>query len=180
VHSAATRYHLSPKERAARSKEALAERVEKQTRLETLNAIRVKLPSAISRPDLEMAVLDYFERLGHDNHRRLCRAYGWDEKKSKGVSNGVVDYKSIGAKAIREMSMPDVQRFLILCALASDLYCPGYNPGQVLARDSNLARTAIRYKVDVLKIAARVRSELSEKKKGLGNPRRKRVARKPN
>lgn len=180
VHSAATRYHLSPKERAARSKEALAERVEKQTRLETLNAIRVKLPSAISRPDLEMAVLDYFERLGHDNHRRLCRAYGWDEKKSKGVSNVVVDYKSIGAKAIREMSMPDVQRFLILCALASDLYCPGYNPGQVLARDSNLARTAIRYKVDVLKIAARVRSELSEKKKGLGNPRRKRVARKPN
>jgi hypothetical protein len=27
--------------------------------------------------------LDYFERLGDDNHRRLCRAYGWEEKKTK-------------------------------------------------------------------------------------------------
>ncbi|MGD0303344.1 MAG: hypothetical protein ABSC71_00790 [Candidatus Acidiferrales bacterium] len=154
----------------------MAERVEKQSRFETLNAVRRKLPSALSRPDLEMAVLDYFERLGHDNHRRLCRAYGWDEKKTKRPSNAAVDYKSIGAKAICEMSTPDVQRFLIVCALASDLYCPGYNPGQALAKDSNLARTAVRYKVDVSKIAARVRSELTEKKLGAGGSRRRRVA----
>ena len=164
IHSTVTRYHLSPKERAVRAKEALAERVEKQSRFEALNAVRRKLPSALPRPDLEMAVLDYFERLGHDNHRRLCRAYGWGEKKTKRPSNAAVDYKSIGAKAICEMSTPDVQRFLIVCALASDLYCPGYNPGQALAKDSNLARTAVRYKVDVSKIAARVRSELTEKK----------------
>jgi ParB family transcriptional regulator, chromosome partitioning protein len=176
IHSAVTRYHLSPKERAARAKEALAERVEKQSRYETLNAVRRKLPTALSRPDLEMAVLDYFERLGHDNHRRLCRAYGWDEKKTKRPSNAAVDYKSIGSKAIRDMSTPDVQRFLIVCALASDLYCPGYNPGQALAKDSNLARTAVRYKVDVSKIAARVRSELTEKKLGAGSSRRRTVA----
>jgi len=176
IHSTVTRYHLSPKERAVRAKEALAERVEKQSRFETLNAVRRKLPSALSRPDLEMAVLDYFERLGHDNHRRLCRAYGWGEKKNKRPSNAAVDYKSIGAKAIREMSTPDVQRFLIVCALASDLYCPGYNPGQALAKDSNLARTAVRYKVDVSKLAARVRSELSEKKLGDGGSRKRTAA----
>jgi ParB family transcriptional regulator, chromosome partitioning protein len=176
IHSSVTHYHLSPKERAARAKEVLAERVEKQSRFETLRAVRRKLPSALSRPDLEMAVLDYFERLGHDNHRRLCRAYGWDEKKTKRPSNAAVDYKSIGAKAIRDMSTPDVQRFLIVCALASDLYCPGYNPGQALAKHSNLARTAVRHKVDVSQIAARVRSELTEKKLGAGSSRRRTVA----
>ena len=49
------------------------------------NAIRKKLPATLSRPDLEMVALDYFERLGHDNHRRLCRVYGWEEKKTKGL-----------------------------------------------------------------------------------------------
>jgi ParB family transcriptional regulator, chromosome partitioning protein len=176
VHSAVTRFHLSPQQRAARSKEALAERVEKQTRLETLHAVRGKLPPAVSRPDLEMAVLDYFERLGHDNHRRLCHAYGWDETKKKTVPSSSLDYISIAAKAVREMSTPDVQRFLIVCALVSDLYCPGYNPGQALAKDSKLARTAVRYKVDIPKIAVRVRSELSAKKKGAESPRKNDLA----
>jgi len=28
-------------------------------------------------------LLDYFRRLGHDNHRRLSKLYAWEEKKSK-------------------------------------------------------------------------------------------------
>jgi hypothetical protein len=58
-------------------------------------------------------------------------------------------------------------RFLVVCALVSDLYCPGYNPRQSLAKDSNLARAALRYKIDSAKVAAAVRTELSkpEKKK---------------
>jgi hypothetical protein len=35
-----------------------------------LNAICKKLAATLSRPDLEMAAPDYFERLGNDNHRR--------------------------------------------------------------------------------------------------------------
>ena len=59
------------------------------------NAIRKKLPATLSRSDLEMTALDYFERLGHDNHRRLCRVYGWEEKKTKTSWGGnSVDYKS--------------------------------------------------------------------------------------
>jgi hypothetical protein len=83
VHARVRRYQPSPKERAARAKEALAEHIEKQTRIRVLNAIRNKLPATLSRPDLEMAALDYFERLGHDNHRRFSRVYGWEEKKTK-------------------------------------------------------------------------------------------------
>jgi hypothetical protein len=165
VHARVTHYEPSPKERAARAKELLAERAEKLTRLRILNAIRKKLPATLPRPDLEMAALDYFERLGHDNHRRLCRIYGWEERKAKTSWGGNgVDYKTITEKAVREMSTPDVQHFLVVCSLVSDLYCPGYNPRQPLARDSNLAEAASRYKIDTAKIVAAVRIELSKKK----------------
>ena len=77
-----------PKERAARAKELPAERVEKLTCVRILNTIRRKLPASLSRPDVEMAALDYFERLGHDNHRRLCRVYAREEKKAKASWGG--------------------------------------------------------------------------------------------
>src|SRR6266705_1015359 len=144
---------------------AVAERVEKLSRVRILEAIRKKLPDAFSRPDLEMVALDYFRRLGHDNHRRLCKVYAWEEKKSKtSWGTQAVDYEKIAAAAIEAMTAADVHRFLVVCALASDLYCPGYNPKQSLAKDSNLARTAARYKVHTPKIAAIVRLELSRKK----------------
>jgi ParB family chromosome partitioning protein len=165
VHARVSNYEPTPQERAARAKELLAERVEKESRVRILCAVRKKLPKTLSRPDLEMAVLDYFERLGHDNHRRLCRVYGWEEKKSKASWGGsTVDYKAIARKAVPGMSVPEVQHFLVICSLVSDLYCPGYNPHETLARDSNLARAASRYKIDTAKIAPAVRIELSKKK----------------
>src|SRR5437016_3809024 len=90
-----------------------------------------------------MVALDYFRRLGHDNHRRLSRLYAWDEKKSK-TSWGAqtVDYENIAAASVQAMKTADLNRFLVGCALVSDLYCPGYNPKQSLAKDSNLARTS--------------------------------------
>ena len=163
VHAKSTRYQPTPQEKATRAKEALAERIEKQTRARILDAIRKKLPATLSQADLEVAVLDYFQRLGHDNHRGLCRVYGWEEKKTKASWGGTtVDYQNIAAKAVREMKPQDLQHFLLVCALVSDLYCPGYNPRQPLAKDSNLARTAARYKIDTTKLAATVRAELSE------------------
>src|SRR5882672_12960798 len=53
VHAKSTRYQATPLERAARAKDALAERIEKQTRVCILDAIRKKLPPTLSRPDLE-------------------------------------------------------------------------------------------------------------------------------
>ena len=163
VHSGVTRYQPTPQERSERAKEALAERVEKQTRIRILDTIRKKLPDVLSRPDLEMVVLDYFRRLGHDNHRRLCKVYGWEEKKIK-TSWGAqtVDYEKIATAAVEAMTAADLHRFLVVCSLVSDLYCPGYNPRQPLAKDSNLARAAARYKVDTVKMSATVRAELSK------------------
>ena len=174
VHARETRYQPSPQERAARAKELLAERIEKQSRVRILGAIRKKLPGTFARPDLEMAALDYFRRLGHDNHRRLCRVYGWEEKKSKASWGGTtVDYETIGGKAVREMNAQDLERFVVVCALVSDLYCPGFNPRQSLAKDANLARTAARYKIDAAKIAAEVRTELVKRADKTGSSKSK-------
>jgi len=130
-----------------------------------LEAILKKLPDVLSRPDLEMVALDYFRRLGHDNHRRLSKLYAWDEKKSK-TSWGAqtVDYDKIAAAAVQAMKTADIYRFLVVCALVSDLYCPGYDPRQPLEKTSNLARTAARYKIDFAKIATAIRVELSKPK----------------
>jgi ParB family chromosome partitioning protein len=166
VHARVSSYQPTQQERAARAKELLAERVEKESRLRILCAVRKKLPKTLSRPDLEMAALDYFERLGHDNHRRLCRVYGWPEIKSKASWGGsTVDYKAIARKAVPGMSVPEVQHFLVICSLVSDLYCPGYNPRETLARDSNLAQTASRYKIDTAKLTSEVRADLIENRK---------------
>jgi hypothetical protein len=119
-----------------------------------------------------MVALDYFRRLGHDNHRRLSKLYAWEEKKSK-TSWGAqtVDHEKIAAVAVQAMKTAELNRFLVVCALASDLYCPGYNPRQPLEKTSNLARAAVRYKVDSAKIASCVRAELSKKGSGQRKPK---------
>ena len=105
--------------------------------------------------------------MGHDNHRRLSKLYAWEEKKSK-TSWGAetVDYEKIAAAAVEGMKAADLNRFLVVCALVPDLYCPGYNPRQSLAKDSNLARTATRCRVDPARIMASAREELANKKHG--------------
>jgi ParB family transcriptional regulator, chromosome partitioning protein len=164
VHGAATRYQPSPEERERRQKEALAERIEKQTRLRVFTAIRSKLPASLARPDLEMVARDYFLRLGHDNERRICRVLGWQKKKTKsGYGSAIVDYPRIAQSAIEKMDLADLHRFLLVCTLASDLCSPPYGAERGIARDSNLARTAARYRLDVGKITAEVRSELTKK-----------------
>lgn len=167
VHAAATRYQPSPEERERRAREKLAERIEKQARLRVFSAIRRKLPATFARPDLAMVARDYFLRLGHENQRRICRALGWEEKKTKSeYGSAIVDYPRIARSAIEKMALADVSRFLVVCALASDLCIPVYGDAHGIAKDSNLARTAARYRVDVSKIAAELRSQLTKEKTG--------------
>src|SRR5437660_11491416 len=54
VHMGVSRYQRTPQERTQRAKELLAERIEKQTRVCVLDAIRKKLPEVLSRPELEV------------------------------------------------------------------------------------------------------------------------------
>src|SRR5256714_5417535 len=120
------------------------------SRVRILEAIRKKLPQVFSRPDLAIVALDYSRRLGHDDHRRVSKLYAWEEKKSK-TSWGAqtVDYEKIAAAAVQGMKAADVNRFLVVCAFVSDLYCAGYNPTQSPEKNSNLVRTGAPYKIDI-------------------------------
>lgn len=167
THREFSRYELSPQEREQRRKLVLAVRVQKEARTRILNAVRHRLPSALVRADFEMVALDYFRRLGHDNHHRLFQVYGWAEKKTKTSWGGTsVDHEALAAARIHAMTAIDLNRFIITCALIPDLYCPGYSSAEALSKEANLMRTAARYKVDPSKIIATVTAELSAKRKG--------------
>jgi len=157
------RYQPTPQEQAQRKKEALAERVEKLSRVRVLEAIRKKLPDVLSAR-LEDGSTRLLPTFGPRQPPPFVQAVRMEGKKSK-TSWGAetVDYEKIAAPAVQAMNAADVNRFLVVCALASDLYCPGYNPRQSLAKDSNLARTAARYKVDSTKIATTDWADLSSK-----------------
>ena len=171
THRQSSRYEISPQEREQRRKLALAVRVQKESRSRILQAVRQKLPPAVARADFEMVALDYFRRLGHDNHHRLFQVYGWEEKKTKTSWGGTsVDHEKLAEAQIREMSTADLNRFLVTCALVPDLYCPGYSSAETLSKETNLMKASGRYKVDASKVTAGVASELSRKRKtGNGN-----------
>lgn len=166
THREFSRYEISPEEREQRRKVALAVRVQKESRLQILQAVREKLPATMAREDFEMVALDYFRRLGHDNHHRLFQVYGWEEKKTKTSWGGTsVDYEQLAEAHIHGMTEADLNHFMVTCALVPDIYCPGYSSAEALSREANLTRTAARYKVDAFKITAAVSAELSRKRK---------------
>ena len=165
THRQFSHYEISPQEREQRRKLALAIRVQKEARSRILKAVRQKLPAALARADFEMVALDYFRRLGHDNHHRLFQVYGWEEKKTKTSWGGnTVDHETLAQTQIRAMTAADVNRFMVTCALVPDLYCPGYSSAETLSKESNLIRSAVRYKVDASKITTQVTADLSAKR----------------
>jgi ParB family chromosome partitioning protein len=166
THRQFSHYEISPQEREQRRKLALAVRVQKEARARILQAVRQKLPAALARADFETVALDYFRRLGHDNHHRLFQVYGWEEKKTKTSWGGnTVDHEKLAEGRIRAMTAADLNRFLVTCSLVPDLYCPGYSSVETLSKEANLMRTAVRYKVDALKMTTGVTAELSAKRK---------------
>ncbi|MGB6876775.1 MAG: hypothetical protein WBD87_12175, partial [Candidatus Acidiferrales bacterium] len=130
-----------------------------------LQAVRQKLPAELARADFEMVALDYFRRLGHDNHHRLFQVYGWEEKKTKTSWGGTsVDHGKLAEAQIRAMTMADLNRFLVSCALVPDLYCPGYSSAETLSKDTNLMKASARYKVDASKVTVKVSADLPRKR----------------
>ena len=115
-------------------------------------------PQNSRRHELEFVALRYFEQLGHDSQHRIFKFFAWEETKPK-ANGGYVDYPKLASGKLEKMTTAEIGKFLIVCALASDLYCPTYVGGGMLTKDSNLAREAVHYKVN----AERILRELKEK-----------------
>jgi hypothetical protein len=113
-----------------------------------------------------MVALDYFRRVGHDNHHRLFQVYGWEEKKIKTSWGGFsVEHEKLAQERIRSMTATDLNRFMMTCALVPDLYYSGFGGDEVLSKESNLAQAASRYRVSAARIAASVKADLAARKR---------------
>ncbi len=73
VHNRVTRYQPTPQEQAQRKKEAIAERVEKLSRVRVLEAIRKKLPDALLEREEEQDLMGRSDRGAREDCSR-CRA----------------------------------------------------------------------------------------------------------
>jgi DNA polymerase elongation subunit (family B) len=89
------------------------------------------------------------------------------------LANGEVDVRELVVSKRITREPRDYQKAGVTAIAAQQLFGSGvklrpYNPRQSLAKDSNLALTAVRYKIDSAKIATVIRTELSRNTNGRG------------
>ncbi len=160
---AARSVDLSPQEKAERKKQAEALRIHQQYRKRLLEEVYKRVPAELSRHELHFVALRYFDQLGHDNQHRIFKFFAWEETKRKASYGGYVDYPKLASAKLEGMTTAELGRFLVVCALASDLYCPTYISGATLAKDSKLAKEAAHYKVNGERILREVKTQLAKK-----------------
>jgi ParB family transcriptional regulator, chromosome partitioning protein len=159
----AQRLALNPEEKAERKKQAQALRIQQEYRNRLLGEIHKRVPSQLSRHELDLVALRYFDQLGHDSQHRIFKFFAWEGKKTKANSGGYADYPKLASAKLGAMTTAEIGRFLIVCAIASDLYCPSYISGAALPKDSKLAKEAAHYKVNAGRILREVKERLAKK-----------------
>jgi hypothetical protein len=92
----------------------------------------------------------------------MFKFLAWDETKTRSTNGGYTDYPKLASARLDKMAAAETGRFLMVCALASDHFCPTYLSGATLAKDSNLLKEAAHYKVN----AVRILCEMKEKHLG--------------
>src|SRR5207253_4342671 len=145
--------------KAERKKQAQEVRVQQEYRKRLLEEIYKRVPGEVSRHELDLIAQNYFHLLGHDSQHRIFKFFAWEAAKTKGPY-GYAEYPKLADAKLEAMTTTELGRFLMVCALASDLYCPAYLSRATLAKDSNLLKEAAHYKVN----AARVLGEVREKR----------------
>ena len=157
------RLALTPQEKTERKRQREVLRTQQEYRKRLLEEVYKRVPAAFSRHELDLVALRYFDQLGHDSQHRIFKFYGWENKKTNGNSGGFADYTKLAITKLGSMTTGELGRFLIVCALASDLYCPSYISGAVLPKDSKLAKEAAHYKVNADRIFREAKERLARK-----------------
>ena len=153
---------VTPKEKAERKKQRDAIHLQQAYRKRLLEEIYKRVPAALTRHELDVVALQFFHQVGHDIQHRIFKFFGW-EKKANGKSNGSADYPKLAEAKLKAMTTAEIGKFLVVCALASELYCPSYLSGATLPKDSKLAQEAPHYKVNADKLLREVKESLAKK-----------------
>ena len=121
------------------------------------------MPCELGRHELDLIATSYFQQLGHDSQHRLFKFFAWDEAKTKAVNGGDTDYPKLATAKLDKMTTAEIGKFLVVCALAGELYFPAYYSGATLTNDSKLAKEAVHYRVNATKILRDVKERLAKK-----------------
>jgi hypothetical protein len=148
---------LSPEAKAQRKKQAQEQRIQQEYRKHLLEEISKRVPVQLRRHELNFIALSYFNQTGHDNQHRIFKFFGWEESKNKSEYSGSVDYPKLASAKLDGMTTAELGKFLMVCALASDLYFASY-----LSSGGKLEKQAEHYRVN----AERVLREVKEKVAG--------------
>jgi hypothetical protein len=154
---------LSPQEKAEQKKQTGELRIQQELRKRLLQEIYKRVPGQLSRNELSLLALRYFDLSGHHSQHRIFKFFSWEVAKPKNSSGGYVDYPKLACARLDGMTTAEIGRFLMVCALASDLYCPTYLSGATLAKDSKLAKEAAHYKVNPIKVLREIRQSSANK-----------------
>jgi len=148
---------LSPDEKAERKKQAAELRIQQEFCKRLLQEVYKRVPGQLSGHELSLVALRYFERLGHDSQHRIFKFFVWEAAKAKAPNGGYVDYPKQASAKLNAMTMAEIGRFLVVCALASDLYFPSYLFSSTFPKDSTLAKEAAHYKINADKVLRQIR-----------------------
>lgn len=110
-------------------------------------------------------------QLGHDNQHRIFKFFRWELPKSNGSYAGYVDYSKLAAPKLEGITAATLGKFLIVCALASELYCPAYVSSPALSKDSQLAKQAAHYKTNTERILRELKEQGATKSAKAKNPK---------
>jgi ParB family chromosome partitioning protein len=153
---------LSPEEKEARKKQAQELRIQQEYRKRLLSAVHQRVPGDLGRHELDLIATSYFQQLGHDSQHRLFKFFAWDETKTKAVNGGYTDYPKLASVKLDKMTTSEIAKFLVVCALALELYSPTCY-GAPSSKDSNLAKEAAHYKVKCERVLREVKEKLAPK-----------------
>jgi ParB family transcriptional regulator, chromosome partitioning protein len=154
---------LTAEQKAERKKQAQTIRIQQEYRKRLLEEIHKRVPTNLTHYELSLVALRYLHQIGHDSQHRIFKFFGWDTAKPKNGNGGYLDYPKVAGTRLSKMSTTDLGRFLTVCALASDLYCPTYMSSATLPKDSNLATVARHYKVNGERILCELKVRLGKK-----------------
>jgi hypothetical protein len=154
---------LSPEEKAERRKQAAELRIQQEFRKRLLQEVYKRVPGQLTRHELSLIALRYFEQLGHDSQHRIFKFFSWEVTKAKAPNGGYVDYPKLANAKLGSMTSAETGRFLVVCALALDLYCPTYVSGAAFATDLNLAKAATHYRIKADKVLREIRESTAKK-----------------
>jgi ParB/RepB/Spo0J family partition protein len=128
-------------------------KIEGAYRARLLAALRAKPGTTLTTPDLLLVAGAFFDSTGHDHRVSLVRLWGWLNKGDKSRP------EEVGHKKLATLTPAELVRFLIDCALVSELRAPAWSetpPTRMLA-------LAARHRIDARALRREAEAQLKSK-----------------